>query len=177
MGSCHSKGSSTYSRGRSNMGKNSLEDEVKQFIFTPSKTDEIAKKVYDAANIKLSRSTITLKDENGKTKGLIRNLRRGDEDTPRMRNKLWEYQRKTGVDINAIGRENIYFDNKQVYIVLDKANEDFVVTNYKRSKPFEGKEGYVSFAEAFGSDIKHLKQRNSAYKKAEETGAIILKTK
>ena len=151
-------------------------DREKEFVYTPTRTDEISKKVSASSEIKTSRATITLKDERGKTSGMIRGLKRGDEGTPRMINRLWDI-RKQGVDIDAIGRENIYFDGNQIYVVLDKRTEDFIVDQYKRGQKHAGKSGYVPFEEVFASDIKHIKERNAAYKRAEEIGAIILKTK
>lgn len=163
------------SSGKAGSGTGKV-DREKEFVFTPTRTDEISKRVSAASEIKTSRATITLKDERGKTTGMIRGLKRGDEGTPNMTNRLWDIRRQ-GIDIDAIGRENIYFDGKQIYVVLNKRSESFVVQNYKKSKTTERKKGYVSFDEAFASDIKHLKERNTAYKRAEEIGAIILKTK
>ena len=162
------------SSGKAGSGTGKV-DREKEFVFTPTRTDEISKRVSAASEIKTSRATITLKDERGKTTGMIRGLKRGDEGTPNMNNRLWDI-RKQGINIDAIGRENIYFDGKQMYVVLDKRAESFVVQNYKKSKTIKGK-GYVSFDEAFASGIKRIKERNAAYKRAEEIGAIILKTK
>lgn len=162
------------SSGKASSGTGKV-DREKEFVFTPTRTDEISKRVSAASEIKTSRATITLKDEQGKTTGMIRGLKRGDEGTPNMTNRLWNI-RKQGINIDAIGRENIYFDGKQMYVVLNKRAESFVVQYYKKFKTVKG-EGYVSFDEAFASDIKHLKERNTAYKRAEEIGAIILKTK
>lgn len=162
------------SSGKAGSGTGKV-DREKEFVYTPTRTDEISRKVSASSEIKTSRATITLKDERGKTTGMIRGLKRGDEGTPNMNNRLWDI-RKQGIDIDAIGRNNIYFDGNQMYVVLDKRAESFVVQNYKKSKTIKGK-GHVSFDEAFASDIKRIKERNAAYKKAEELGAIILKTK
>lgn len=44
--------------------------------FLPSKSDETASRISNAYNIKISKSTITLKDQDGKTRGMIRGVSR-----------------------------------------------------------------------------------------------------
>ena len=85
--------------------------------FSPTKTNDISEKL-NGKTLLLSRGTITIKGENGKTSGLVR-LDRVSDMKPRDKFEVSATAKKAGVDIMRNGMDNFYYDKggKQLYFM------------------------------------------------------------
>lgn len=85
--------------------------------FTPSNSDEIAKKVSNAHNIKMSKATITLKDETGKTQGMIRGITRFQDMPARDQFEVQRAIKSAGGLKEGVKSTDIFVYNKQMYVL------------------------------------------------------------
>lgn len=87
------------------------------YIFTPSNSDETAKKVSNAHNIKMSSGTITLKDEAGKTRGMIRGITRFQDMPARDQVEVQRAIKSAGGLKEGVKSSDIFVHNKQMYVL------------------------------------------------------------
>ena len=98
--------------------------------FSPTRTTDISEKL-NGKTLSLSRGTITIKGENGKTSGLVR-LDRVSDMTPRDKFEVATTAKKVGVDIMRNGMDNFYYDKggKQLYF-MNNTRSNYI---YEREK-------------------------------------------
>ena len=138
--------------------------DVKIQSFSVSKSNDTAQKLNNASSLTLSKSTITMKNDGGKTIGMIRGLTRLSDSSPRDK-MTYAQQRIPPVD--GIDQSHIYLDGKQVYILNN-------ISNVKNLQTQQSKVSSKQFADVFNGDIQRLKKRNEQLKAAENAGAIII---
>lgn len=102
--------------------------------FTPTRSDAISEKISKAASVKLSRSTITLKDENDKTTGMIRGLDRFSDLQPNKQFERSSELRRAGVSPSVIGQQNIYYSGKQGYIIARNRHSEQQKEQYEKAE-------------------------------------------
>ena len=84
--------------------------------------------------IKLSTGSITAKDENGKTCGLVRGVRRWKDAPSRVQFDFSRLLRASGL-LSAGKSDNVYIDGKSLYYIASKNSEDY----------YEGKHGNADY--------------------------------
>lgn len=90
--------------------------------FVPKNTDDITTKLSDKTLL-LSRNTITIKNENGKTAGIVRDISRIDINNPRDQRLMHDIQRQTGVDVRDYGVQNLYKKDGNLYFMNDTSHD------------------------------------------------------
>lgn len=85
--------------------------------FKPSVKDEVSEKILNAYNINASRGTITLKDEEGKTRGLIRGITRFNDMSSRDQIEISAKIRQAGGLGEGVKKSDIFVKDKQVYVL------------------------------------------------------------
>ena len=83
--------------------------------FSPQRKDEITVKL-SGKRLSLSANTATIKDDYGKTAGMVRNISRVQMSDPRDSMMLHKFSRQSGVDVRQFGVENIYKSGGNIYI-------------------------------------------------------------
>lgn len=68
--------------------------------------------------VKLSRSTVTAKDENGKTCGMVRNLERFTDMTPKRKFELKKAVDSLWGNKCGLPLDRLYFDGRQGYYIF-----------------------------------------------------------
>lgn len=69
--------------------------------------------------VKPSRSTITAKDENGKTCGMVRGLTRWSDLSDSTQSVYWKALKRSGMWCNdAFPLDRLYFDGKRGYYIF-----------------------------------------------------------
>ena len=131
-------------------------------VFSPTSFDETSRKLSQAASLKLSRSTITMKNEDGKTMGMVRGLERFSDMTGAKQFSAYQEVKKLGASGEGIKMSDIYFDGKQMY----------VFNNIKHSEFLSGlnKEG----AKALKDEIEKAKEKNKRLAEMEKNGVIVV---
>lgn len=133
-----------------------------KIVFSPANSDETSRKLSSAASLKLSRSTITMKNENGKTIGMVRGLERfSDMQGGKLFSAVQEV-RKAGVGGEDIERSNIYFDGKQIYVLNNIKHSEFLSGLSKER------------AEVLKDEIERVKKKNQRLTEMEKNGVIIV---
>lgn len=96
----------------------------------------------NGANVKLSRSTITVKGENGKTQGMIRGLRRYKDTPNNVQFELFKILKKSGIwGNNAASLDCLYLDgNRLFYLYNTQPDEHYI--KYNLSQFDEDKKRY-----------------------------------
>ena len=139
------------------------------FVFTPQNNDEVSEKINQASEIKLSRSTITLKDENGKTMGMVRGMERFTEMSGSKQFDVNNQLKKMGLDnldTAEIGRDNIFTNGKQIYVFASPRLENLLTSQANKG---------IKVSDVFADELKKVRKKNEIYKKLETGGAIIIK--
>ena len=120
--------------------------------FKPQRTDEITERLSNK-KLLLSANTITIKDENGKTAGMVRNISRINTLNSRDMMTLHQINKSSGVDVRKFGMENIYKKDGNVYL-LNNTKSDAFKLQMKKIYPDE----YKRFTE----NKKQLKELENA---------------
>ena len=128
--------------------------------FVPQRKDEITEKL-NGKTLSLSANTITIKNNDGKTQGMVRNISRVSTSSPQDQMLMHQFSKKTGVDVRHFGTENIYKQGNTLYIFNNTKN-DVVSAKLKNVN----KQEYNKFVE---------KKKN--LKSAEDGGAFIINYK
>lgn len=128
--------------------------------FSSSKRDDITDKL-SGGTLSLSANTVTIKDENGKTQGMVRNISRVSTSNPQDQMMLHNFQRKSGVDVRSLGTENIYKSNGKIYI-FNNTKADYTYAKLKNTN----RQAYNDFVE-----------RKKKLAAAEKAGAYIINYK
>ncbi|MBR5677078.1 MAG: hypothetical protein IKX20_02960 [Paludibacteraceae bacterium] len=159
-------------KGSSKAGGGGTKTKVatESYVFKPMGGDEVADRLNSATGIQISRSTITLKDENGKTQGMIRGFERMSEMSSNKLFSASENLRKAGVsrqDVMEIGQSNIFFKDGKTYVLNNTRSAKFL-DNARASR--KGSE----FTDAFASDISKIQKKNEILKRMQSAGANII---
>ena len=125
--------------------------------FAPKKSDDVTDKL-SGKTLSLSSNTITIKDENGKTKGMLRNITQITPSNSNDQMLMHNFKKKSDVDIREFGTGNIYKYDGNIYI-FNNTKTDYVYPKLKNVN----KEEYDRFVE-----------RKKNLRKAEEAGAYIV---
>lgn len=136
-------------------------------IFTPTNTDEISDKLSAADSLSFSRSTITMKNANGKTMGMVRGVERFSDMTGAKQFSSYQELKKAGIDNSTLSgtglrHSDIYFNGKQIYIF----------NNTRQSRYLSGLT--PAMRSVMSSEIQSNNNKNQLLKKAEQNGAIII---
>ena len=110
--------------------------------FSPTRTTDISEKL-NGKTLSLSRGTITIKGENGKTSGLVR-MDRVSDMSPRDKFEVSAAAKKAGVNIMENGMSNFYYDkgSKQLYF-MNNTRSNYLYEHEKGST-LAGYGDYVS---------------------------------
>lgn len=100
--------------------------------FSPTRTTDISEKL-NGKTLSLSRGTITIKGENGKTSGLVR-MDRVSDMAPRDKFEVKSAADKSGVSLTDNGMSNFYYDkgSKQLYF-MNNTSSNYLYENEKGS--------------------------------------------
>ncbi len=91
----------------------------------------------EGKNIKLSANTITVKDDAGKTRGLIRGITRFKEARPNVQMQFFKVLRASGL-WEAGKSDSVYIDGKElVYIENKRTSDHYNNTRMQESFPEE----------------------------------------
>lgn len=97
---------------------NEFEEWVKRrSVFKPSASDEVSDKIGSAHTISVGKSSITLKDEQGKTKGLLRDIQRFGDMSERDKFELQGKIRKAGGLGEGVKQSDIFRHNGKNYVL------------------------------------------------------------
>ena len=99
------------------MGQHTSKSGKASGIFTPKNTDEVAERIANAHGIRVSGSTITLKDEDGKTRGMIRGIRRFTEMRPADQSAVNAAVRAAGGLGEGVKSADIFEHEGQLYVL------------------------------------------------------------
>lgn len=137
------------------------------FTFQPSKQNEVSKKINSASEFNVSKSTITLKNESGKTMGMIRGIERLSEVNTRTEFEIAGQLRRAGIThlSDVGGRQNIFRLDNQIYIINNTKSAVFL-DNLT-----------ISQRKNFTNDIEKQKIKNQLLSNAEKAGIIIINKK
>lgn len=133
-----------------------------KIVFSPANSDETSRKLSSAASLKLSRSTITMKNENGKTIGMVRGLERFSDMQGGKQFTAAQEVRKAGVGGEGIERSDIFFDGKQIYVLNNIKHSEFLSGLSKER------------AEVMKDEIERVKKKNQRLAEMEKNGVIIV---
>lgn len=97
---------------------NEFEEWIKRrSVFKPSASDEVSDKIGSAHTISVGKSSITLKDEQGKTKGLLRDIQRFGDMSERDKFELQGKIRKAGGLGEGVKQSDIFRHNGKNYVL------------------------------------------------------------
>ena len=143
----------------SNIAEQALANEFdewikKRSVYKPSTSDDVSEKIGSAHTINVGKTSITLRDEAGKTKGVLRNIERFSDMSDRDQFELQGKIRKAGGLGEGVKSSDIFRHNGKNYVlnnmysqkiqrvtgenqgknsVLNRLeNNGFVVVNYDR---------------------------------------------
>lgn len=102
--------------------------------FTPTRSDAVSEKISKAASVKLSKSTITLKDENDKTIGLVRGLERFSDMQFNKQVEANRAMKGSGLDMSVVGQQNIFWSGKQLYIIARPRHSERMKAEYEKAE-------------------------------------------
>ena len=131
-------------------------------VFSPAASDETSRKLSSAASLKLSRSTITMKNEDGKTIGMVRGLERFSEMSGAKMFTAAQEVRKMGASGDGIERSDIFFDGKQMYVFNNIKHSEFLSGLNKAQ------------AEVLKDEIERAKKKNQRLAEMEKNGVIVV---
>lgn len=139
------------------------------FVFTPASTDTISRKLSSADHLAFSKSTITMKNADDKTIGMVRGINRLSDMTGRQEWDTQQELRKAGVrlsELRAVGitSKNVYINGKQIYIF----------NNTRTAKFLSGMTKSQINKSIMADDAKKIKARNELLQTAENNGVIII---
>lgn len=139
------------------------------FVFTPTSTDAISTKLSTADHLTFSRNTITMKNTDDKTIGMVRGINRLSNMTGRQEWDTQQELRKAGVrlsELRAVGitSQNVYINGKQIYIF----------NNTRTAKLLSGMTKSQIAKSIMADDAKKIKARNELLQTAENNGVIII---
>ena len=145
---------------------------VSNIVFAPSTSDETADKLRQAADFKFSRTTITMKNENGKTMGMVRGVERVKDmgtgskffDTAQNFKKASDGVKITELHDYNLSMDNLYADGKKLYLFNPTHSDKFLqnAVNNKRDMSF------------FSNEMARNQKKNSLLKTLESNGVIII---
>lgn len=136
-------------------------------VFSPSRSDDISNKLSAADSFAFSRTTITMKDANGKTMGMVRGVERFSDMTGARQFSAYQEIKKAGLDNASIfgtglRQSDIYLNGNQIY----------VFNNARQSRFIAGLT--PTMRNAMVGEVQRNDRRNQVLKKAEQAGAIII---
>lgn len=122
-------------------------------------------KEIEGATVKLSAGTITVKDENGKTRGMVRGLRRFNTWSSRERFEAWKAITTSGIwGCGIDGLTNcLFLDGKEIIYLNDL-------------KPIEAMKNLSSnpgFAAAFPGEVERCNKRMEIARNASKYMTVI----
>lgn len=128
----------------------------KNISFSPKNGDEITNRV-SGRILSLGSNTVTIKGENGKTAGMVRDFRRLSTSSPQDQMTMFQFQRKSGVDLRSLGVENLYEKDGKIYI-FNNTRGDYIFPKLKKTNrasydSFEAKKKKLREAEKAGAYI------------------------
>ena len=136
-------------------------------VFQPTNSDSISNKLSAADSFTFSRKTVTMKDANGKTMGMVRSVERFSDMTGSKQFSAYQELKKAGLD-NAsmrpggIRHSDIYFNGNQIYIFNNTRQSRFIA-------------GLTpTMRKAMVGEVQKNDRWNQLLKKAEQNGAIII---
>ena len=128
--------------------------------FSPSRSDSVTERL-SGKSLSLSANTITIKGEDGKTQGMVRNISRVSTSSPQDQMMMHKFSRESGVDIRSFGTENIYKSDGKIYI-FNNTKADYTYAKLKNVN----KQEYNRFLE-----------KKKKLREAEKAGAYIINYK
>lgn len=131
-------------------------------VFSPANYDETSRRLSSAAFLRLSRSTITMKNEDGKTIGMVRGLERFSDMRGSKEFSAAQEVKKAGVGGEGIERSDIFFDGKQIYVFNNIKHSEFLSGLSKER------------AEVLKDEIERVKKKNQRLAEMEKNGVIIV---
>lgn len=131
-------------------------------VFSPASSNETSRKLSSAASLKLSRSTITMKNGDGKTIGMVRGLERLSEMSGGKEFTAMQEARKAGALGEGIAKSDIFFDGKQIYVLNNIKHGEFLSGLSKER------------AKAMKDEIERVKKKNQRLAGMEKNGVIIV---
>jgi len=161
-------------KGASKAGGGGTKTKVatESYVFKPEGGDEVADRLNAAAGIQVSRSTITLKDENGKTQGMIRGFERMSDMSSNRLFSAVNNLSKNGIsrqDVMEIGQSNIFFKDGQTYVLNNTRSAKFL-DNARANRKVSAKE----FSDTFSTEINNIQKKNDLLKRMQSAGAKII---
>lgn len=135
-------------------------------VFSPSRTDEISTKLSSASDYKISATTITLKDENGKTMWMVRGSQASKLTGSRLFSvnsdfvKLSEGVKLTQLRDYGIKPDNIFISDNKFYILNNTRTDTFL--NNQSSK------------DVLKSDIEKSKRKKAFLSTFERNGGYVV---
>lgn len=125
----------------------------------------------EGRRIKISAGTITVKDEDGKTRGMVRGIRKY-QDLPLARQfDFHSLIRRAGIWGNSIDQsmiDHVIFDGNALFYL----NDTRVIKAFERLR--EMFSGNDDFTEVFSTEIKHHENRLEVANKAASVGMIVI---
>ena len=89
----------------------------KRSVYKPSTSDEVSDKIGSAHTINVGKTSITLRDEAGKTKGVLRNIERFSDMSDRDQFELQGKIRKAGGLGEGVKQSDIFRHNGKNYVL------------------------------------------------------------
>jgi len=91
------------------------------------------------ASIKIGKTSITVKDENGKTCGIVRNIQTWETLSPNQQFNYFPIIAKAGLwgntQINGL-MKNIVIDGKQIYLFVNRKVIEYFEKNYQQGNDY-----------------------------------------
>lgn len=125
--------------------------------FSPTKSDDTTDKL-QGKTLSLSANTVTIKGENGKTQGMVRNISRVSTSSPQDQMMLHSFSKASGVDVRHFGTENIYKSDGKIYI-FNNTKADHI---------------YVKLKDVNKAEFDKFVERKKKLSEAEKAGAYII---
>lgn len=133
-----------------------------KIVFSPANSDETSRRLSSAASLRLSHSTITMKNEDGKTIGMVRGLERFSDMQGGRQFSAAQEVKKAGVGGEGVERSDIFFDGKQIYVLNNIKHSEFLSGLSKER------------AEVMKDEIERVKKKNQRLAEMEKNGVIIV---
>lgn len=139
----------------------------KDLVFIPQRTDEISLKLSSATHLVLSKASITIKDDNGKTRGVVRNI--VNFSTMQIDKRFSACQELKKVCLDNASRSAVHLPNSAIYL---KEKQVYILNNTKHAKFLSSLTEEET--DTYADEITQLKLKNDLLKKAEANGAIVI---
>lgn len=142
-------------------------------VYKATKSDEVSSKLESASHLTFSASTITMKDENDKTRGMVRNMSRASNMTGSSLFSLnSEFSKASGgVRLTQLGdyglsMSNVYTQGKQIYVFNPTKHDTFLSGSLSKSQ-----------REVLKDEIDKSRRKSEFLRKLENNGVIVVNYK